>query len=78
MLTPCLVQDDGTIRYDPECGSTKGCFVDCKGTLCNYMVTWMDDGDSVKFEIFGKPEQLDSWIAVGFSEDSRMVRDIYY
>lgn len=38
------------------------------------MVTWRDVGDAVQFELYGKPEShTDSWLAVGFSDDARMV-----
>lgn len=67
----------GKIQYDPECGSTKGCFVDCKGGDCKYMVTWKDLGSSVQFELYGKPDRsfTDAWVAVGFSDDTRMGGD---
>ena len=63
----------GIIRYDPECGASKGCFVDCNGNECTYMATWRDDGQAITFELYGKPKQSDSWIAVGFSDDTEMV-----
>ena len=61
------------IEYDPACGSSKGCFVDCTNDGCKFMVTWEDVGYGVRFELFGKTKHSDSWIAVGFSKDTRMV-----
>jgi hypothetical protein len=66
----------GKIQYDPQCGVVKGCFVDCSGNDCKFMVTWRDLGTAVQFELFGKPDRSfnDAWVAVGFSSDTRMVR----
>ena len=70
-----LSQQGGRIIYDPECGFSKGCFVDCKGKECNYMVTWRDVDTAVQFELYGKPDPANTgaWLAVAFSADPRMV-----
>ncbi|XP_060600501.1 ferric-chelate reductase 1-like isoform X4 [Ruditapes philippinarum] len=67
----------GKIQYDPQCGVVKGCFVDCSGNDCKFMVTWRDLGTAVQFELFGKPDRSfnDAWVAVGFSSDTRMGDD---
>ena len=41
------------------------------------MVTWRDLGNAVTFELHGKPKNPDSWIAIAFSNDIRMVSMIY-
>ena len=56
-----------------ECGKTKGCYrnpADCTEQTCDMMVTWKDRGEFVDFEITG---DSDGWVAVGFSEDKKMV-----
>ncbi|XP_060600484.1 putative ferric-chelate reductase 1 homolog isoform X2 [Ruditapes philippinarum] len=69
--------EGGKIQYDPQCGVVKGCFVDCSGNDCKFMVTWRDLGTAVQFELFGKPDRSfnDAWVAVGFSSDTRMGDD---
>lgn len=54
---------------------SKGCFVKCSGSDCDYLVTWKDLGTAVQFEILGKPDPSfrDAWVAVGFSSDTKMV-----
>ena len=64
----------GTLPTDSECGATKGCFIDCTGNSCNYIVTWRDNGDAVDFELSTKLQDTNNkWIAIGFSSDLKMV-----
>ncbi|XP_045158958.1 putative ferric-chelate reductase 1 [Mercenaria mercenaria] len=76
-LTTKPSSQGGKIEYDPQCGVVKGCFVDCSGNDCKFMVTWRDLGSAVQFELFGKPDRsfTDAWVAVGFSSDTRMGDD---
>ncbi|KAH3699037.1 hypothetical protein DPMN_073984 [Dreissena polymorpha] len=41
---------------DPRCGSTKGCFDDCMGGLCDFIVSWSPEKNTTKFEIRTKPK----------------------
>ncbi|RCN51923.1 DOMON domain protein [Ancylostoma caninum] len=79
LITACLVQAE----FDAtECGKTKGCVrapkectsnEDCKISF-SYKVV---DGDKMEMEIFGKPPiEEDAYIAVGFSNDTRMGNDL--
>ncbi|XP_076071252.1 putative ferric-chelate reductase 1 [Mytilus galloprovincialis] len=66
----------GTLPTDSECGATKGCFIDCTGNSCNYIVTWRDNGDAVDFELSTKLQDTNNkWIAIGFSSDLKMGDD---
>ncbi|XP_071126303.1 putative ferric-chelate reductase 1 [Mytilus edulis] len=66
----------GSLPTDSECGATKGCFIDCTGTSCNYIVTWRDNGDAVDFELSTKLQDTNNkWIAIGFSSDLKMGDD---
>ncbi|XP_063409493.1 putative ferric-chelate reductase 1 homolog [Mytilus trossulus] len=66
----------GSLPTDSECGATKGCFIDCTGNSCNYIVTWRDNGDAVDFELSAKLQDTNNkWIAIGFSSDLKMGDD---
>ena len=65
-----------TLPKDPACGNTVGCFAKCSGGQCDFIVSWNDTGEHIQFEMKKKfPDQdpVDHWIAVGLSEDKRMV-----
>ncbi|CAC5367225.1 unnamed protein product [Mytilus coruscus] len=65
-----------SLPTDSECGATKGCFIDCTGNSCNYIVTWRDNGDAVDFELSTKLQDTNNkWIAIGFSSDLKMGDD---
>ena len=56
------------------CGETKGCYRNPKGCSeveCDVAVTWQDKGNTILFELSA---DTDGWVAVGFSEDKKMVR----
>lgn len=55
------------------CGDTKGCYRSPKGCAepaCDIAVTWQDQGNIIEFEMSA---DTDGWVAVGFSEDKKMV-----
>lgn len=57
-----------------DCGVTKGCYrhpKDCPQAYCYLIVTWVDHGDYVTFELGADG---DGWVALGFSYDKKMVR----
>lgn len=59
-----------------SCGKTKGCYRNPKGCselACDLAVTWKDHGENVEFELTA---DTDGWVAVGFSEDKKMVCNI--
>ncbi|XP_076071249.1 putative ferric-chelate reductase 1 homolog [Mytilus galloprovincialis] len=71
-----LPGDTSSLESDSECGATKGCFIDCTGTSCNYIVTWRDNGDAVDFELSTKLQDTNNkWIAIAFSSDLKMGAD---
>ncbi|XP_052778173.1 putative ferric-chelate reductase 1 [Mya arenaria] len=65
----------GGIQADAACGVSKGCFQDCTGGSCRYLVTWQDFGQNVAFEMYGMVKSADSYIALGFSSDRKMGSD---
>jgi hypothetical protein len=71
-----LVLQNQTLLEDFGCGDTKGCFAKCSGGQCDFIISWNDTGEHVQFEMkkkFSVMDPSDHWIAVGFSEDKRMV-----
>ena len=55
------------------CGRTKGCYRNPKGcseVACDVALTWRDLGETILFELSA---DTDGWVAVGFSEDKKMV-----
>jgi hypothetical protein len=57
------------------CGKSKGCYRNprrCKEAECDAVVTWVDHGNHIEFELSG---DADGWVAVGFSDDKLMGHD---
>ena len=54
------------------CGSAKGCYRNPPGCShdCDIIVTWRKAGNDIEFELGAIS---DGWVAVGFSEDKKMV-----
>ncbi|XP_052258133.1 putative ferric-chelate reductase 1 homolog [Dreissena polymorpha] len=75
--TSSSTSETGTIPNDPACGITKGCFQQCTGDTCSYLVTWQDLGTGVRFELYGKPGtgSSEAYLALGLSADKRMGDD---
>ena len=72
--TPYTIQDDFTIDLS-QCGSSRGCFrrpSGCADDDCTVAASWTRPAGAsyVEIELVGKQE---GWIALGFSEDNRMV-----
>uniref|UniRef100_A0A0B7AUI7 DOMON domain-containing protein n=1 Tax=Arion vulgaris TaxID=1028688 RepID=A0A0B7AUI7_9EUPU len=66
----------GTIPKPTGCGDTKGCFSNCKDSLCSYIVSWVRNGNIAVYTLVANVGQNSgSWIAVGFSSDSLMGND---
>jgi hypothetical protein len=75
----------GSITKDPACGQTKGCFSDCTGTDCAFLLTWSrvsNSGrrkrqattDRMRITMQGKVgASTSTYIAFGLSTDSKMV-----
>lgn len=62
------------------CGTTKGCYRSppgCTGQRCQYVATYVNSGNDVNFELLYRPAPNTGdnwWVALGFSDDTRMVR----
>ncbi|XP_021366791.1 ferric-chelate reductase 1-like isoform X1 [Mizuhopecten yessoensis] len=64
------------ISADPACDVTKGCFSDCSGSLCSFLVTWRPvNNGQIVFEITSAVSAPNSWAAIGFSGDRSMGSD---
>ncbi|XP_012939508.1 putative ferric-chelate reductase 1 homolog [Aplysia californica] len=65
-----------TVPSDPECSVTKGCFSECSGDACEFVVSWRVDGD---FGLYTLTSDIGSttagWIGLGFSADQNMGGD---
>lgn len=74
----CITQPPatGAVTMDHRCGDTRGCFVNCEGNDCQYVVSWHYRPEYVDFSITRKVTGGGSkWLAIGFSSDPKMVRD---
>ncbi|KAK3595291.1 hypothetical protein CHS0354_010901 [Potamilus streckersoni] len=69
-----LNQTDSLNLYpNIRCGSLQGCFDDCEGEFCNFIVAWQDFGTHIRFEVKKKMDTAtDNWVAIGFSDDRIM------
>ena len=67
-------------RFDIDlsgCGVTKGCFRsprDCDVSDCDAVVTWTPRTDASQTYIEFELQTRDDWVALGFSDDTNMVR----
>ena len=58
---------------DAACGDTKGCFSDCDGGSCQFVVSWTSAGDKGQYTLQAPVSGPSTHIAVGFSSDAQMV-----
>lgn len=66
----------GAVTMDHRCGDTRGCFVNCEGNDCQYVVSWHYRPEYVDFSITRKVTGGGSkWLAIGFSSDPKMGDD---
>ncbi|XP_052800500.1 ferric-chelate reductase 1-like [Mya arenaria] len=64
----------GTVTRDKQCGSTLGCFHDCNGGKCSFLLTWKDEADDVVLSLTcARP--LSGYCAIGLSSDDKMGDD---
>ncbi|XP_025109625.1 putative ferric-chelate reductase 1 homolog [Pomacea canaliculata] len=64
-----------TIATDPDCGKTKGCFSDCIGGSCTYLVTWIPSADFVTITLEAFVGSGNRYVALGLSKDLNMGDD---
>jgi hypothetical protein len=65
-----------SLEKDLACGRTKGCFYECKNDVCDFIISWRDNGDDIQFDVKSRassPDPDNMWIAVGLSHDQNMV-----
>lgn len=58
-----------------QCGKTRGCYRNppgCNPSDCEVLVTWLDHGDGVDFQMTG---DTSGWVSVAFSEDTKPGKD---
>ena len=58
------------------CGESKGCFRNpegCDAASCEYLLTWREDGDNVRFEMSAPVDSAHSYVAFALSHDKLMV-----
>ena len=88
-MTLCFIQFQLTVDVnapiDPtECGKSKGCFRSpgqCVVNNCRYFLTWRlnNSTGTVDFEYSANTTEQTPWIALGFSNDTKMVKmNIYH
>ncbi|XP_059150535.1 uncharacterized protein LOC131937265 [Physella acuta] len=57
---------------DPECGQSKGCWSDCRGSQCSWELSWKDAGSSYRITIRAVVSNGDQWLALGFNNQPGM------
>lgn len=71
---------EGGLKLYHGCHSTKGCFgmpADCVSTKsCNFLVTYKTNGGKMDFSISAAKKPAGSYVALGFSDDSKMGDDL--
>jgi len=57
------------------CDKTKACFLVPDGctTDCDYILTWTNSDQAVSFEMSASASSDNYWVALGFSDDQKMV-----
>ncbi|KAL8598989.1 hypothetical protein ACOMHN_006798 [Nucella lapillus] len=68
----------GQVQMDPACGSSKGCYSDCQGSSCTYLLSWAPgrSADTVQISMSGVVSaDTGRYIALGLSEDNKMGGD---
>ncbi|XP_060069635.1 putative ferric-chelate reductase 1 [Ylistrum balloti] len=72
----CHAQTVASLPPDPACDVTKGCFSDCAGSQCSFLVTWRTISNAqIVFEITSAVSSAESWAAIAFSGDRAMGSD---
>ncbi|XP_052242233.1 putative ferric-chelate reductase 1 isoform X2 [Dreissena polymorpha] len=64
-----------SVPWDPACGTTRGCFPDCRDTGCTFLVTWQPLVTELLFAVQYEVTATNSYVALGFSDDLRMGDD---
>ncbi|XP_076462763.1 putative ferric-chelate reductase 1 isoform X2 [Babylonia areolata] len=68
----------GTIQKDPGCGTTKGCYSDCSGSSCGFLMTWAPgpSADNVLITMSSRIGNAQNrYFAFGLSNDQEMGDD---
>lgn len=70
-------QPPTTFTKDPGCGSSKGCYSDCSGNSCGFLMTWAPDntGTNIAITLKGSVGSGDRYVAFGLSSDKEMGGD---
>ena len=63
---------------DAACGDTKGCFSDCDGGSCQFVVSWTSTADKGQYTLQAPVSGTTPYIAVGFSSDATMVLIVFF
>ncbi|XP_060551090.1 uncharacterized protein LOC132712693, partial [Ruditapes philippinarum] len=64
-----------TVQKDSECGKTVGCFHDCSGDTCNFLLTWIEKGSDIELTLTCARSETDPYCAIGLSDDTKMGDD---
>jgi len=65
----------GGVTKDAACGDTKGCFSDCDGGSCQFVVSWTSTADKGQYTLQAPVSGQSTYIAIGFSSDAEMGDD---
>uniref|UniRef100_A0A0B7ARA4 Ferric-chelate reductase 1 n=1 Tax=Arion vulgaris TaxID=1028688 RepID=A0A0B7ARA4_9EUPU len=61
---------------DTACGITKGCFSNCHGTVCSFIISWSQEGNYGVYTLNADVgSKTGTYLALGFSTDDKMGDD---
>lgn len=61
-----------SFQKNPECGTSRGCFSNCVNDVCDWEISWKNEGE--KYQITIKSVAADNtYVSLGFSEANAMV-----
>ncbi|XP_045189026.2 putative ferric-chelate reductase 1 isoform X2 [Mercenaria mercenaria] len=71
----CTICETATVQKDSGCGTTVGCFHDCSGDTCSFLLTWLENGDDIDMTFSCARSETDPYCAIGLSSNTKMGDD---
>ncbi|XP_060551088.1 putative ferric-chelate reductase 1 [Ruditapes philippinarum] len=75
LIVGITLSEAATVQKDSECGKTVGCFHDCSGDTCSFLLTWIEKGSGIELTLTCARSETDPYCAIGLSDDTEMGDD---
>ncbi|XP_060568629.1 putative ferric-chelate reductase 1 homolog [Ruditapes philippinarum] len=75
LIVGITLSEAATVQKDSECGKTVGCFHDCSGVTCSFLLTWIEKGSDIELTLTCARSETDPYCAIGLSDDTEMGDD---